>query len=66
MKKTKQNYQGRRSGEFGDEDFVRIAEIAEFAIIKWVLEISDNLDIPIAELADLRKRLKEFLDEEVY
>ena len=66
MKKTKQNYRGKSSDDFSDEDFVRIAEIAEFSIIKWVLELSDNLDITISDLADLRKRLKEFLDEEVY
>ena len=51
---------------FESDDLIRIAELAETSIIKWPLELSDALDMPIDELANLRVKLKEFLDEEVY
>ena len=64
MKKRK-NY-GVKLRDFDEDELLRMAEVTEYAIIKWVLEISDALDVPIDELATLRKKLKDFLDEEVY
>ena len=65
--KIRKDYGGNNLSDFFDGDeLIRIAEIAESSIIKWPLEISDSIDMPIDELAGLRVKLKEFLDEEVY
>ena len=65
MKKRK-HFNGSDIRDFDEDELLRTAEVAEHAIIKWTLELSDALDIPIDELANLRKKLKDFLDEEVY
>lgn len=65
--KIRKNY-GNSSFDdiFGTDELIRVAELAETAIIKWPLELSDELDIPLDELASMRVKLKEFLDEEVF
>jgi hypothetical protein len=65
--KIRKNYGNSSFDEFFDTDeLIRVAELAETAIIKWPLELSDELDMPIDELAGMRVKLKEFLDEEVF
>ena len=62
----RKNFGVHGSDSFDGDTVIRIAEIAECSIIKWTLELSDELDIPLDELATIKMKLKEFLDEEVY
>ena len=61
--KVRKNYGAGLTGFEHDEQVI-IAQIAEHAIVKWSIEISDAIDISFADLGQLKVKLTEYLDEE--
>ena len=64
-RKIRKNYGAGLAG-FEHDDQIVIAQIAEHAILKWTIELSDALDISFADLGKLKVKLTEYLDEEEY
>lgn len=62
-KKVRKNYGSSLEG-FEHDEVIFIAQIAEQSIVKWSIEISDMLDMSLADLGKLKVKLTEYLDEE--
>lgn len=54
------------SEKFNRDEILQVAAIAELAIKRETNLIYESLDIPYADLGNLRVRLAELLDEEEY
>jgi len=62
-KSIRKNYGSSLEG-FERDEIIFVAQIAEQAIVKWPVEMSDLLDISIPDLSKLKAKLTEYLDEE--